>query len=164
MSVSHCDLLIRPFEAKDQEVARTLILEGLGEHFGNIDESLNPDLDDITASYIAQGHAFVVAQIDENLVGTGALIREDENIGRIARMSVRKQHRRRGVGRALTKHLIKMARGRGFKRLLVETNNDWDDAIGLYKHCGFIEYDLDDVSVHMGLDLKESKFNYRTVG
>lgn len=41
---------VRPFETRDQVAARKLILSGLGEHFGFIDERLNPDLDDIEFS------------------------------------------------------------------------------------------------------------------
>jgi hypothetical protein len=41
------ELLITPFVAEYQNDVRRLILEGLREHFGHIDESLNPDLNDI---------------------------------------------------------------------------------------------------------------------
>lgn len=46
------ELHIRPFTIHDQAAARTLILNGLGEHFGLIDETFTPDLNDITASYL----------------------------------------------------------------------------------------------------------------
>ena len=146
-------LSIRPFQATDQEAARQVVLEGLGGHFGYIDGSLNPDIDDIMANYIVPGHAFVVAEVRGNLVGTGALVTEDEDVGRITRVSVQHKHRRKGIGSALVKHLVGIARRRGLKRLLVETNNDWHDAIGLYKRCGFLEYKRDDVSVYMVLVL-----------
>lgn len=67
-------LSIRPFQATDQEAARQVVLDGLGGHFGYIDESLNPDIDDIMASYIVPGHVFVVAEVGGNLMGTGALV------------------------------------------------------------------------------------------
>jgi hypothetical protein len=41
------ELFIRSFEAGDQEQARWLILEGLSEPFGSIDETCNQDVDDI---------------------------------------------------------------------------------------------------------------------
>ncbi|CAA9269377.1 MAG: hypothetical protein AVDCRST_MAG93-2561, partial [uncultured Chloroflexia bacterium] len=41
------NLAIRPFTPADQKAARDLVLDGLGEHFGWIDTSRNPDLDDI---------------------------------------------------------------------------------------------------------------------
>ena len=147
-------LRIRPFKASDQEAARRLILAGLGEHFGWIDEARNPDLDDIAAHYAAPGHAFVVVQLGDELVGTGALVSEGEGTGRLVRMSVSKEHRRRGIGRALVDYLTAEARRRGYSRLLVETNNDWCDAIGLYERCGFVEYDRDAASVYLALPLR----------
>src|SRR5579859_5383023 len=146
-------ITIRPFEASDQQAARWLILSGLGEHFGYIDESLNPDIDDIMSNYITARHVFIIAQSGENMVGTGALLIKDAVVGRIVRMSVSSAHRRRGIGKAIVEHLIAIARQRGLRRLLVETNNNWFNAIGLYKHLGFSEYERDSESVHMALNL-----------
>ncbi len=140
-------LEIRPFEACDQSAARRLIIEGLGGHFGFIDETRNPDLNDIAVYY--QGETFVVAYIGPELVGTGALITEDEKTGRLVRMSVCPQYRRRGIGRTLVGHLLLVARQRGFGRVVVETNHDWEDAVTLYRHCDFVEYARDEVSVYM---------------
>jgi ribosomal protein S18 acetylase RimI-like enzyme len=148
---------IRPFEPHDQQAARTLILDGLGGHFGFIDESRNPDLDDIMAHYVDLGNVFVVAQVDGSLVGTGALIAEGQHTGRIVRMSVRRDARRQGIGQLLVAYLLSRARERGYTRVLVETNNDWDDAIALYRRCGFVEYDRDDVSVYLALTLHEGR-------
>jgi hypothetical protein len=38
-------------------------LAGLEDHFGYIDHTCNPDLEDITTSYIQAGDIFFVAQI-----------------------------------------------------------------------------------------------------
>ena len=146
---------IRPFIPQDQPIARQLILEGLGGHFGFIDETINPDLDDIWQQYVASGDLFVVVESDGVIVGTGALVEEngDGINGRLLRMSVRPSHQRQGIGRGLVRHLCQQARERGYKHLLVETNNDWCDAIGLYESCGFREYDRDTESVYLQLTL-----------
>jgi hypothetical protein len=65
---------ILPFKAEDQAEAKNLILAGMGEHFGEIDHSLNPDLNDIAASYA--GAIFLVAWCENRIVGTGALVRD----------------------------------------------------------------------------------------
>jgi GNAT superfamily N-acetyltransferase len=144
---------IRPFEPSDQEAVRRLILAGLGEHFGVIDESLNPDLDHITASYTACGGLFVLAECNGQLAATGALIEEGESTGRLVRMSVDPRFRRRGLARAIGAHLIDSARLRGYRRLLVETNDDWMDAIALYRACGFGAESWRDGEIHLSLDL-----------
>lgn len=147
------ELVLRPFEAGDQEAARRLILEGLGEHFGFIDETRNPDVDDIWANYVTQGHIFVVVQSGQAIVGSGALVLEGEGVGQLVRISVDQRYRRRGIGKMIVEYLVGVARQQGLKGLLVETNNSWDDAIGLYMHIGFIVYRQDDIGTVFSLAL-----------
>ncbi|MDY7079354.1 MAG: GNAT family N-acetyltransferase [Chloroflexota bacterium] len=154
-------LLIRSFEPRDQDVARQLILAGLGEHFGWIDETRNPDLDDIVANYVESGHVFVVAEINGELVGTGALITESKDASRIVRMSVKQTHRRQGIGRALVAHLLKVASQKGFRQVKVSTEHDWKDAIGLYEHCGFNAYSRDDVNIYFSLVSPDLALEYK---
>jgi putative acetyltransferase len=142
----------RAFVPRDQAAARALILEGLREHWGWLDPSLNPDLDDIAASYVAPGNVFLVAEIGQTLAGTGALV-IDGNVGQIVRLSITPQWRRCGIGQALVVTLLDAARTRGLVRVWMETNDDWHDAIGLYRHCGFEEFDHREGSVFMALAL-----------
>ncbi|MCP4415536.1 MAG: hypothetical protein GY805_02870, partial [Chloroflexi bacterium] len=44
-------IVIRPFHPQDQSATKQLILAGLVEHWGELDPSLNPDLNDIARSY-----------------------------------------------------------------------------------------------------------------
>jgi ribosomal protein S18 acetylase RimI-like enzyme len=150
--MNNFELRIRPFTPPDQTATRQLILQGLGSHFGFIDETMNPDLDDIWQHYIVPGNIFVVAEMDSQIVGSGALIEEKEGVGRLVRMSVNPHHQRRGIGRTLVQHLIQKANEQGYQHLLVETNHDWYDAIGLYQSCGFCEYNRDEESIHFQLD------------
>lgn len=144
---------IRPFVSADQPAVRALVLAGLGDHFGVIDEGRNPDLDDIAASYLDRGDLFLVAEIDGALAGTGALIAEGPGVGRLVRMSVAADCRRRGVGRALVAALVGAAKARGQTRLVLETNDDWADAIGLYFASGFAETHRANGDVHFARDL-----------
>jgi ribosomal protein S18 acetylase RimI-like enzyme len=146
-------LLIRPFDPGDQKAARQLILTGLGGHFGWIDESCDPDLDDILATCVRPDHLFVVAEEERTLVGTGGLVYESATRGRIVRVSVDAAHRRRGIGRALTACLLEAARQGGLRQAVVSTNYDWEDAIGLYRARGFAESGRDEWSVYLSLPL-----------
>ena len=40
-------ITIRPFQSEDQQQVRDLILTGLEEHWGSLDPSKNPDLENI---------------------------------------------------------------------------------------------------------------------
>ncbi len=153
--MERADLIIRTFKPADQQAARALILAGLGEHFGWVDETRNPDLEDIAASYAPPCRTFLVAVAGDTLVGTGALRRTDRQSGEIVRVSVRRDWRGQGIGRLLVARLLEQAREQGLKRVVVETNNDWYDAIGLYRRCGFVPYAEDDESIYLALDLDE---------
>lgn len=144
---------IEEFDVKDQERVRRLILEGLGEHFGYIDVTCNPDIDDIDANYIKKGSIFAVAYLNYELVGTGALVKETEGIGRIVRMSVSKSYRKRGIGKQIVKYLISKAGENGYKKVILSTEVNWVPAISLYESCGFKEYGRNEVDLHMYRDL-----------
>lgn len=151
-------LRVRPFEPRDQIAARRLILEGLGSHFGHIDESMNPDLDDIAASYASA--VFLVAEHDGRIVGTGALTPEPDRragagrLRRIQRMSTAAGHRRRGVATAVLRALLDHARERGYGDVVLSTVERWDDAVAFYTAAGFqITHRTDDGDVHFAIQL-----------
>jgi hypothetical protein len=63
---------IESFRPALQSCFRQLVLTGLAEHWGDVDEALNPDLDDVASFY--QHDIFLVAVGGEQLVGTGILL------------------------------------------------------------------------------------------
>lgn len=154
MSVSE-QLMIRPFCPADQEAAKQLVLTGLGEHWGWIDHSLNPDLNDIAASY-AKG-IFLVAYLDDRLVATGALTPEvtPEGIAalRVERMSVAAALRKQGIGRRLLDALVAYAREQGCSLFVLETTSTWTDAVSFYLHYGFEVVEERDGETHMKLEV-----------
>lgn len=128
---------VRAFRPTDQTATRRLILEGFRERFGWIDETINPDLDDIATSYAAG--LFVVACDSGEIVGSGALTPQPDGTAIVTRMSTAATHRRRGVGRAVLARLIGGARDRSCGRIVLGTNVEWEDAIAFYLACGFEE-------------------------
>ena len=125
---------IRPFQPTDQQAAQQLILTGLAEHWGSLDPTLNPDLDDIATNY-AHG-TFLVAVLDGEVVGTGAIVPENEN-GRIVRMSVAKAKRRQGIATVILNALIQIAQENQYQQIVLETTSTWEDAISFYQRSGF---------------------------
>jgi len=132
-------LVVRPFRVEDQDAARALILAGLAEHFGCLDDGLNHDLRDIAASY--SGATFLVAERDGDIVGTGCLVFDDGS-ARIVRMSTAKQARRTGVGTAVLQALIDAARAVGHESVSLTKHPACDDAISFYRANGFREIEL----------------------
>jgi GNAT superfamily N-acetyltransferase len=114
---------------------RQLILDGLGEHWGEIDESLNTDLNDI-----ASGHGngrTVVAELNQELIGTGTVVPREHGASEIVRMSVAPSLRRSRVGRTIVDELIRTARSWSCTRVILETSSDWTDVVAFYLACGF---------------------------
>jgi len=146
------DVTIRPFLPEDQQAAKALVLAGLEEHWGRLDPTLNPDLDDIAAAY-ADG-VFLVACHDDRVVGTGALIPEGDGAARIVRMSVAAPLRRQGVGTRILRRLLEQARADGTDRIVLETTSTWEDAIAFYRRHAFRVVGERDGDIHFVLDLE----------
>jgi ribosomal protein S18 acetylase RimI-like enzyme len=137
---------IRDFQPVDQPAARTLILTGLGEHWGWIDETLNPDVDDIATNYA--GETFLVAYDGDQLIGTGALIHEADGEARVMRMSVAAAARRQRIGSQILEALIERARQRGYSKIVLETTATWSEVIAFYRRHGFRELGERDGEMH----------------
>ena len=126
---------ITPFRPEDQAAVRRLILDGLEEHWGGLDDGLNPDLDDLATTY-ADG-SILVARIDDRIVGVGILVPGGNDEGEVKRMSVAREHRRRGVASAVLRELVSIARRQGWSAVILETTATWTDAVQFYEHFGF---------------------------
>jgi GNAT superfamily N-acetyltransferase len=153
--------VIRPFSAADQEAAKHLVVTGLGERWGWIDPTLNPDLNDIATTY-AEG-IFLVGYLGSTLVATGALTPEVTPEGfkalRVVRMSVRADLRRQGLGRRMLDALLDAARACGCALLVLETTSTWTDAVRFYQHYGFDLVEERDGETHMQLHLDNEHGN-----
>ena len=135
MDLANVDLHdLRPDE---QDAVRSLILAGLGEHWGSVDPALNPDLDDLAVTY-ADGQ-ILVATDDGAVVGTGTVVRRDATTAEIVRMSVVRRHRRTGLGRRLVDDLVATARRWGMSRVVLETSARWTEVVEFYVRCGFTQ-------------------------
>ena len=62
------EVVIRPFRPEDQAAAKSLILAGLEAHWGFLDPTRNPDLDDITSTYA--GATFLLSGCDPQIRST----------------------------------------------------------------------------------------------
>jgi GNAT superfamily N-acetyltransferase len=87
---------------------------------------------------VASGRGtFLVAKMDGEPVGCGALRRIEEQAGEIKRMYVRPVARGNGVGRSILAALEDEARRLGMTRLVLETGVRQLEAIALYESMGF---------------------------
>ncbi len=83
--------------------------------------------------------AFLLARIDAETVGCGALRIVEPGTAELKRMFALPSARRRGVGRAILQALEEQARRLGVTRLVLETGTRQHEAIALYRAHGFAE-------------------------
>jgi putative acetyltransferase len=97
------------------------------------------------------------------LLAMGALKQLCDDHGEVKSMRTAQDVQRKGVGSAMLRHIVSVARSRGFSRLFLETGS-WDyfrPAFAFYKSHGFVEcppfgdYVLDPNSIFMTLDLRK---------
>lgn len=102
---------VHELRADERDAVRSLILDGLQQHWGTVDPTLNPDLDDLAATYAAG--RVLVAAVAGTVAGTGTVTRRDDETAEIVRMSVAPEYRRAGLGRRLVADLVATARTGG---------------------------------------------------
>lgn len=145
------DITILPFQPEYQAEVKNLILAGLAEHWGQLDPTKNPDLNDIGLSYA--NAVFLVARQNNRIVGTGALVPRSNDTAEIVRMSVTADMRRKGIGRMILQRLCEQAKLSGYRRLVLETTETWHEVIEFYKQFGFRVTHHFDGDVYFSLEI-----------
>lgn len=119
-------VLIRPFEPRDSSDIIRIDAESF--------KTQNPTYDLFV--YLAYGNEIIVADIGAMVVGYVVLVyRESE--AKIMSIAVKKEFRRKGIGKMLLKEAIKKAKENGARRLLLEVRVSNVAAQQLYKKFGF---------------------------
>lgn len=97
-----------------------------------VEQAVDPELEWDGLDDTCQ-HAVVTLQ-DGTVIGTGRLICSD-NTGKIGRMAVLNEYRGDGVGMAILKFLVELARSKGMRRAAL---NSQTHALDFYARAGFV--------------------------
>jgi GNAT superfamily N-acetyltransferase len=89
---------------------------------------------------IQPGGAILFARIENEIVGTVALMKHGEETIELTKMGVYEAARNKGIGKILLQAAIQKARNMGFKRLILYSNRKLENAIHLYGKYGFTEF------------------------
>jgi len=150
------ELIIREFREEDLADLRSLILEAenFGEPFMD-SEMLNVKRDGISDF----GRVYVAAL--ENIVIGYITLRKNIFAVAIDSIIVKKEHQRKGIGRALVEKAKAYAKSEGFKVLRTDTASFLEYAILFYLACGFApcgyvqhDFGLKTTQVHFYMDLR----------
>lgn len=126
---------IEPFQPADQSAVKQLVLDGLAEHWGFLDPTKNPDLDNIAKTYARA--IFLVMRHEGEIIGCGALLPRSAQHAEIVRMSVKKAWRGQHIGKIILNALCDAARAKGITHIILETTETWTDVIAFYLRNGF---------------------------
>lgn len=88
---------------------------------------------------VANGGQVFFALLDNQPVGTCALIPEGENVFELIKMGVDPIAQGKGIGSLLLEQCIRYARNKGSKMITLETATPLKAAIHLYEKFGFIK-------------------------
>ena len=83
----------------------------------------------------------LVARLREEPIGCGALKFHENTVGELKRMWVARRARGLGLGRRLLEALEHKAREAGMTVIHLETNRSLNEAIQMYRECGYQEVD-----------------------
>ncbi len=82
------------------------------------------------------GHIFF-AELNGEIVGTVALDRMNEDECEILKFGVKESAQGNGIGKILIKKLLEVAKSEGYKKVLLCSNHELENALYIYKKLGF---------------------------
>ena len=130
------EIKIIPYRSEHHEVFKQLNIEWL-DHY-NLTESHDlMVLNDPEGTILNRGGFIWLAEADGKIVGSAALMKEQEGEYELAKMSVTAAYRGKGISKLLIERCLYKAKAIGAKKLSLFSNHQLQTAIGLYEKYGF---------------------------
>lgn len=128
-------------EAADAEEAQQCLAQYFNELAERFEEEFDPDKGNATTEddFIPPRGSFVIARLDGNPVGCGALRMIDAGTAEVKRMWVAPSTRGLGVASRMLRKLEAIAASFGAKTVCLDTNRSLKEAQSLYKREGYAE-------------------------
>jgi putative acetyltransferase len=144
MMVTAAEVRIRRFQPGDAEAFCALNEAWIEKHF-TLEEKDRKTLRQPEESILNAGGEILIAVADGEVVGCCALAPVPESgvhdggfiEFEVAKMAVREDQQRRGIGRWLLAETIEAARQKGAQRLYLESNSKLGPALAIYERAGF---------------------------
>lgn len=136
-ALSQAGVEIVGYHATLREHFRRLNQQWLERHFRveDVDRALFADPEGMI---VEKGGAIFFALYAGEVIGTCALIREEEGVYELSKMGVDENYRGLGAGRKLLDKAVSDYRERGGHQLFLESNSKLGRALGMYERAGFV--------------------------
>lgn len=118
-------------------------------------ESFQKELDELPGNYVSPHGALLVAEVNRELVGCGALEKMDDNKCEMKRVWVRDKYRGLNIGVSLINLLIDRAKEIGYRIMYLETIPKSNKAIEIYESIGFKKIGKKDIIIQMVKNLAD---------
>jgi putative acetyltransferase len=103
-------------------------------------QSILQDMDEIERTYFVNDGIFLVLSDDDQIIGTGAIRKIDDETCELKRLWLLFEYHGKGLGYRMIQELFTFARQKGYQRVRLETERDSQSrAFDLYKRLGFYE-------------------------
>ncbi|NJB70847.1 ribosomal protein S18 acetylase RimI-like enzyme [Saonia flava] len=135
-------LQIVPFEDRYAVNFAELNLEWIEKYF-EVEPQDRKLLLNCKESIIYPGGHIFFAKIEEEIVGTFALIKVKEGVYEMGKMGVSPKYRGYKIGQQLLQFCIQFAKQQPWDKLILYSNIILENAIHIYRKYGFVEVPLD---------------------
>ncbi|WP_043497200.1 GNAT family N-acetyltransferase [Georgenia sp. SUBG003] len=150
-------ITIRELTSSDLDGARAVMFRSVAEDFGSeYDPAIHSDIDDLIGWYVTPDGPFMLVVVDDatgQIVATGGMrggaLKEglspehlvsryrDGRTGQIVRVYTLREHRRRGIARALVRAILDRARADGhYDRIALHTFLHSPGAVAFWESMG----------------------------
>jgi len=142
---------IRPIQSDEAALAKRLIYHVAHEVFQDtrsLEESiafyegqrLMYDIDELQQTYFDNDGIFLVMTDDDQIIGTGAVRKLDDDVCELKRVWFLSEYHGKGLGYRMMQELLSFAREKGYARMRLETDQAYQSrAFNFYKRLGFYE-------------------------
>ncbi len=127
---------IAEYSCEQKNAFKQLNQRWIEQHW-QMEASDHKALDYPQENIVDKGGYIAIASIDNEVVGTCALLKMDNHSFELAKMAVAESAKGLGIGMLLGEHVIQKSRELGAKRIYLESNSVLVPAINLYRKLGF---------------------------
>ena len=162
-------ITIRPIKPDEIPAAKRVLLTVAYNIFGfdgTLEESIRhfeaagrlKDMDEVQSHYFGNHGVFLVALNGEQVIGSGALRKLDDETAELKRMWLLEAYHGQGIGYRLLSQLVDFAIQHRYVRIRLQTSPEQVRALNFYRKFGFYEIpsyndDLDEISMELKLSI-----------
>ncbi len=130
-------MTIRPMYPTENPQVKSFVLSILQEFGFSYRNDLDYDLDNLLDVYKKRGGDFYIMEEDGELIGTIGYKDRGNKTAELKRLYLEKKHRGKGYGYQLLDFVMKKIKDQGFHKVILDTHEQFTQAIFLYKKYGF---------------------------